>query len=252
MRDEIALWDVYGPLFCFEEREVFGPDTLELDFYSRIYMRHPGRCLELGAGDGRVARHIAGTSQVVALEPSSAMLAAWPDESPGGVSRIRAVAQSVPLKPGSMDLVLFPYNGLHCILRREERIKVLNEVLGLLSPEGVFVAEACPQFQIREEETGSERYSVCRGGDTLRLVESVFRDHERSRIVFDMVYTGSGAAGGRSEIRLELALISAGELLRDIVDSGMRIMSVWGDYDMVPWDCESSPRLLVAAGRKKT
>lgn len=182
----------------------------------------------------------------MALEPSAAMLASWRG---GDGLRVRGIAQQLPLRRGSVELVLFPYNGIHCILSRSERKRALKEAAGLLAPEGVFLAEACPQFRDREDEELAERYSWSRRAKSLRLVESVSRDRGNCRIVFDMLYTGSVVPEGRREIRLELALISAGELLSDIRRSGMRVLSVWGDYDLSPWDGDSSPRLLVMAGR---
>lgn len=221
----------------------------ELEFYRNIRKRFTGDCVELGAGDGRLARHLTGEALTVALEPSAAMLASWRG---GDGFRVRGVAQRIPLKRESMELVLFPYNGIHCILSRTLRRKALKEAAELLVPGGVFLAEACPQFQDREDEESAERYSWNCGERSLGLMESVSHDPRKRRIVFDMVYTGSVVPEGRREIRLELALISAGELLSDIRGSGMRVLSVWGDYDLSPWDGGSSPRLLVMAGRLST
>ncbi|MFO8184324.1 MAG: methyltransferase domain-containing protein [Candidatus Aegiribacteria sp.] len=246
LKAEEGVWERYAPLFCFEEREVFTPDIPELEFYRNIRRRFSGSCVELGAGDGRLTRHLAEGDLTVALEPSAAMLAAWRG---GDAFRVRGVAQRIPLRRGSMELVLFPYNGIHCILRRSERRRALKEAAELLAPRGVFLAEACPQFLDREDEELAERYGWTGGGKSLRLVESVSHDGRNCRIVFDMVYTGSVVPEGRTEVRLELALISAGELLSDIRSSGMRVLSVWGDYDLSPWDGDSSPRLLVMAGR---
>ncbi|OPL18723.1 MAG: hypothetical protein AVO35_05175 [Candidatus Aegiribacteria sp. MLS_C] len=254
MKKELELWENYGPLFSFEERNVFFEDTAELEFYRHLRGRHPGRCLELGAGDGRLAAVLSGRDITVALEPSAAMLDCWSEEDGERVARLRATAQSIPLKMGSIDLALFPYNGLHCILDRVERLEVLRGVSELLAEGGVFVSETCPQFSDREDETDTLRYSFSKGDECLRLVESVSHRFDdgfmgTGRIYFDMTYTGTIAPGGRTRLMLEMALISAGEYLEDLRGSGMSIMSVWGDYDMSPWDGESSPRLLVRAVR---
>jgi SAM-dependent methyltransferase len=177
------------------------------------------------------------------------MLGQWPRDGSTGAVPVRAVAQRPPFRSGSIDLVLFPYNGFHCILDRVERLAVLEEAAGLLRPGGVLVVETCPQFHERQDEDDKVRYTFSRDGASLRLLESVSHDRTGGRIFFDMVYTGSVVSGGRTELRLELALITAGELLEDIRCSGMCIYCVWGDYDLSPWDCETSPRLLVMAGR---
>lgn len=254
MKNQLELWESYGPLFSFEERNVFSQDSAELEFYGNLRREHAGRCLELGAGDGRLTAVVAGPDLTIALEPSAAMLRCWSEEEGDRVSRLRATAQSIPLKNGSMDLVLFPYNGLHCVLHRVERQEVLRGISELLAEGGVFVSETCPQFIDRPDESEVLRYSFRKNGECLRLVESVSHRFDdgfrgRGRIYFDMTYTGTVVPGGRTRLRLEMALISAGEYLEDLRRCGMEIKGVWGDYDMSPWDCESSPRLLVKAGR---
>ncbi len=250
MNSEVLLWEKYGPLFSFEERMIYPPDTEEILFYRNFRKKHPGECMEIGAGDGRLTGYLYDGSQVIALEPSSAMLNLWPPGMPA-VSPIRAIAQQIPLKKSSLSLVLFPYNGIHCILDRDDRKHVFREIAAVLKPGGKVLFESCPGFNVREDEHGKERYDYDAGSTSLRLVESVNHDSERGLIVFDMEYSGSVTAGNKIEIRLELALISAAELLQDIVSEGMNIVTVWGDYDLSPWDEDSSPRLLVVAERNE-
>ena len=85
----------------------------------------------------------------------------------------------------------------------------------------------------------------------MKLIESVSHDCSKGLIIFDMEYSGSAVADGPVNICLELALISAGELLNDIRNEGMRVVTIWGDYDLSPWDVDYSPRLLVLAERNE-
>ena len=178
------------------------------------------------------------------------MLNLWPPGMQKSIFRVRGIAQQIPLRNSSLDIVLFPYNGIHCILDRDERKTVLRNISGVLKPGGKFFAEACPRFDVREDESRKERYNYVENGTSLRLVESVSHDLMRGLIVFDMEYSGSAVDEGKIDIRLELALISAGELLHDIRDEGMKISAIWGNYDRSPWDTDYSPRLLVLAERK--
>lgn len=251
MNSEITLWERYGPLFSFEEREIYPPDTKEIRFYLNLRKEFPGRCMELGAGDGRLTGLFVDGSQVIALEPSASMLNSWSSEMKKGILLIRGIAQHLPLKNSSLDLVLFPYNGIHCILDRNERRLAFREIAAVLNPGGKFFAEACPGFGMREAEKSKERYDYERNGTSLKLIESVNHDRKKGLIVFDMEYSGSAVPEGRIDIRLELALISAGELLDDIRNEGMRVVSIWGDYDFSPWDVDYSPRLLVMAERNE-
>ena len=54
---------------------------------------------------------------------------------------------------------------------------------------------------------------------------------------------------GSVHIELELAYISAAEILTDLREAGMQVISLWGDYDLSPWGGDSSPRLLLAGVR---
>lgn len=251
MKAEIHLWERYGPLFSLEERDVYPPDMKEIQFYLDLRNKYPGECMELGAGDGRLTELFPDGSQVIALEPSTSMLCSWSIERQRGISRVRGIAQQLPLRNSSLDLVLFPYNGIHCILDRNERKLAIREIAAVLKPGGKFFAEACPGFDKRQDEDRKERYDYHRNDTSLKLVESVSHDFSRGLIVFDMEYTGSAVADGSIDITLELALISAGELLNDIRGEGMRVITVWGDYDLSPWDTDYSPRLLVLAERNE-
>ena len=251
MKPEVDLWERYGPLFSLEETDVYPADMKEIQFYRDLRREHPGKCMELGAGDGRLTELFTGDSLVVALEPSGSMLGSWTAERKRGISRVRGVAQQLPLKPSSLDLVLFPYNGIHCILDRNERKLLLREITAVLKPGGKFFAEACPGFDKRQNEDRKERYDYKRDYISLKLIESVSHDLSRGLIIFDMEYSGSAVADGPVDISLELALISAGELLNDIKNAGMNVTAIWGDYDLQPWASDDSPRLLVLAGRKE-
>ncbi len=249
MKKEIHLWERYGPLFSLEEREVYPPDLHEIQFYIDLRRKYAGKCMELGAGDGRLTSLFADDSLVIGLEPSASMLDSWSEALCRAISRVRGIGQNLPLKESSLDLVLFPYNGIHCILERDERRQVLEEITAVLKPGGHFFAEACPGFRDRMDENRKERFDYSRDGASLKLIESIRHDNTKGLIVFDMEYSGSAVPEGRIELSLELALISAGEFLSDIINSGLKVVSIWGDYNLSPWDIDYSPRLLVMAER---
>lgn len=246
-----GIWEIYGPYFSFEERYVFPEDTDEIQFYRRLRNRFTGRCVELGAGDGRLTKHITDEGLTVALEPAVSMMNRWEESDCGGISRVMATAFEIPLVSSSVDLVVFPYNGLHCVLKRGDRFEVLRESARVLKRGGRFVAETCPGFSERPEETDSLRYDFGKGGSVLRLDESVTIHKDSERILFNMKYTGSFVGEGSTRITLELALIPASQLLQDLRKAGLRVYSLWGDYDLSPWSGEYSPRLLVMAGRSE-
>lgn len=251
MKPEVDLWERYGPLFSIEEKIVFPPDHRELQFYSELRRRHPGSCMEIGAGDGRLTHILGNDSLTIGLEPSSVMLELWTPEDRISVPCVRGLGQQLPLRESSLDFILFPYNGIHCILDRDDRKTLLSEATRVLHPRGRFLAETCHRFDDREDEENAERYNYNKNGISLRLVETVSHDREKGIISFDMEYSGSLVDYGSRDIHLDLALISAGEMLHDIREAGMSILTIWGDYDFSPWDKRYSPRFLVLAERRE-
>jgi len=246
----VDLWETYGPLFHFEETVVFPPEDAEMSFYRALRSRCPGTCLELGAGAGRLAEALLSDAPTLALEASRIMLGLWPAALVPLALRVRGLAQEIPLREGSVDLVLLTYNFLHCLTDPADRRDLLSESARVLRRGGSLVLEACPAFSSRRCETGAERYVHDGDGVSLRLVESVTVDREEGIITFGMCYEGSAATPPPGRLDLRLALLSAGEILHRLVEAGFLVRSVWGDYDLSPWCGGCSPRLLVLAERK--
>jgi SAM-dependent methyltransferase len=244
-------WERYAPWYIIEETQVYAPDTRELDFYRELRGRHEGRCLEIGAGHGRLARSLGGTSLTAALEPSPVMLSGWTTSDALLACRIRGRGQELPFRDSSFDLVTFPYNGIQCIVDREERLRVLGEARRVTARAGLFVLEVCHAFSFRPEETGAERYHTrLDSGLTVRLVESIYRCVEDRTISYDMTYSDSD---GRSEnIVLRLGLVDRVELEEDLGLAGFGSVRFMGDYDGSPFEGEDSPRLLALAGKGVT
>lgn len=245
---DAALWDSYAQFFDAEEGTVFPVDRFELRFHELMRKRYGGRALEIGAGCGRLATSLAGGCITAALEPSAGMLSRW---NPGDAllaSRVRALGQEMPFVDDSFMLVTFPYNGLHCLTDSDERISLLHEAGRLIAPGGVLVLETCPLFISRPEESAADRYDFFNGRMRLKLVETVRKDLEAGLISFEMSYYRGD--GGRSDLRLELSLISQEALLMELDLSGLEPLEIWGDYDFAPFVADESPRMLTVASRK--
>ncbi len=241
-----SLWDRYAPYFVREEEEVFPPDPMEEAFYRDVRAGFPGRCLELGAGSGRLTRCLAGSGcETVALEPSEAMLRLFGEALPG-VHRVRGTGALLPHADGAFDLVVFGYNGIHCVLDPAEREGLLREACRVLAPGGCLLLETCPAFATRPSEPPTRRYESGSGRRRMVLVESVRRSPDGGTVIFDMSYY----LGGSTEpdrITLELAAITAPELISEVRRAGLAVRSLWGDYDRSPWAGRLSPRLLLMA-----
>lgn len=224
---------------------VFPVDQAEVAFYRLLRSRFRGACLEVGAGCGRLAPSLASEGLSVFLEPSAGMLARWRPETAGAGPRTRGCAEALPFRGSSFDLLVFAYNGLHCILDPADRRRFLEEAGRVLRPGGWILLETCPGFATRPLEEDCQRYDFCDGLRRIRLVESVRRQSDTGRISFDMRYT---AGGGEIRIPLDLALIQPDALLDEIRSAGLSPLHVWGDYDFSMLGADS-PRMLTVASR---
>lgn len=244
------VWDDYAPFFNAEEGTVFSHDLGEMEFYRRFRKNHPGNCLEIGAGAGRLAASLFDGSLMAALEPSAAMLASWMPDDLTLASRVRGCGQSMPFLSCSFSFACFPYNGLQCILDREGRGAVLREACRVLRPGGSLIIEVSPAFARRYPEGRTRRYQVILpDGGRLSLDEEVLRPDGRNTVVYDMIYTTEFPGGG-GDVRRVLLELAAFDVMEAVVDSelaGLKVDNLWGDYDGCPFDPECSPRLLIHA-----
>lgn len=238
-----ALWDAYAPFFAHEEDEVYPRDRAEESFYAGLRAERPGSCLELGAGHGRLARILSAEGQLVGLEPSRAMLELWSGDASRRAVRVRALAEAAPFFDDAFGLILFPYNGYHCILDRSLRVCALREAVRLLQDGGLYCMEVCPMLAARPDERRARRYDRRASGGA-SLVEDVVQDLERDLVVFDMDY--SWPDGRSSRLVLELARLSTDQVVEEAEEAGLRILELWGDYDRSEWEQES-PRLILLA-----
>lgn len=246
-------WDDYAPFFNAEEGTVFSHDLREMEFYKQLRKSHPGSCLEIGAGAGRLAASLYDGSFMAALEPSAAMLASWAPHDAGLASRVRGYGQQMPFRSRSFMFVCFPYNGLQCILDREGRLAVLSEACRVLLPGGALIIEVSPAFARRYPEGRTCRYRVILpDGDHLSLDEEVFCPEGCNKVVYDMIYTTEHIRGGRDarRVMLELATFDIMETVEDTERAGLKVCDLQGDYDGCSFDPECSPRLLIQATKE--
>lgn len=244
------VWDDYAPFFNAEEGTVFSHDFREMEFYRHFRQSHPGSCLEIGAGAGRLAACLSDGSFMASLEPSAAMLASWAPDDLRIAARVRGYGQNIPFRSDSFLFACFPYNGLQCILDREDRRAVLRETCRVLRKGGALITEVSPAFARRYPEGRTLRYQVILpDGGRLSLDEEVLRPEGRNTVVYDMIYTTELPGGGvdARRVLLELAAFDVMEAVEDTERADLRVSDLWGDYDESPFDPDCSPRLLIQA-----
>lgn len=248
--DSRKFWNRYSRYFNAEENTIFPPDTGEMEFYRKFRLRYPGDCLEIGAGSGRLARALLNRGATVALEPSDCMITSWNGSDRKLVCRVQGRGEQLPFRDGSFQFACFPYNGLQCILDATLRRKVVSEAFRVLLGGGALVIEVSPVFARRPEEALAERYSVqLPEGGCLKLEEMVTRCSSTGNVRYHMIYTETDRTDAeiREELVLELAALDLPEVTTALEGTGFTHIASYGDYDLSPYDPDTSPRLLTIA-----
>ena len=138
--DNEALWEQHAEWW---QREFTGGADAEyeeqiLPLVAR-HVRGARRVLDIGCGEGQVARRIAGLgAQVVGLDPTPSQIAVARDRA-GGPVYARARAEALPCRSAAFDAVVLCLAIEHV----DEFETALREVARVLEPGGRFVLLLC-------------------------------------------------------------------------------------------------------------
>ena len=124
----------------------------DLDFYARLAERHGGPVLELGAGQGRVAAHLARRGyEVWALEPSAAMRARGEAATRGLAVRWIAGDMRDFELGRRFPLVIAPFNALMHLYTLADQDAALARAVRHLEGGGVFAFDLYNPLLIRAD-----------------------------------------------------------------------------------------------------
>lgn len=121
-----------------------GGYAADLPFWERLAAERGGPILDLGAGSGRVALHLAGRGhEVVAVDADRELLAALGERAGGRGLEVEAVAADVrelDFTGRRFPLVIAPMQLLHMLGGSRNRRRTLAAVAAHLAPGGLFAA----------------------------------------------------------------------------------------------------------------
>lgn len=245
----------------------------DVEFYRRA-MYGAESVLELGAGDGRIARALVDEGlRVTALERSSEAIHLG-RSAPGGDEVQWIEGQMEHFELGErFDRIIAPYTAMFCLLDSEALLGCLRAVRMHLERDGLFIFDVWPaddfhaegevdQDEDEESDAGSGKGS---GGwrddwqeDELAPVEvdgvryRVFESSrwDRAAQLLDVRYRYEPEGGGEPvEGAIPQRYFLVPEILRALEDAGLFALVLHGGFDQRAYD-EDSERLVVTAARR--
>jgi SAM-dependent methyltransferase len=232
----------------------------DLDLYENFARRGDGPSLELGAGSGRVALHLAREElDVVALDASPVML-----------DRLRArleetIASRVRVVEGDMrsfdlgerfDLVYCPLFTFEHLVETEDRIAALRCAEAHLAPGGLFVAGLRP-LSVVDWAPGDHPMTV-RGtrvdpdsGDTIVKMASVRASGATQTTTTTYIFDRTPKGGGQLRRRvMDVTMRATGQPEAELMlrAAGLRLQQVYGAPDLSPFT-DDSDSMIIVAGR---
>lgn len=247
--------EYYRTVGRFIEMELAGRKDEE---YWRARAREMDRpwVLELGAGTGRVTRHLAPFAErVVAVDLSWRMLARAQEALEGvpGVHLVQADMRSLRLNR-MFDLIVAANDPFVHLAGDEERDEVLRIVADHLRPGGRFILDShwlrpparrkatTPEGWSRERTVGDPEDGVT-AHETWKLDPRTWTGSVRYE------YRQGGRTVGRA--RFHPRLWSPDEMEERFSRAGLRLRALLGDYRGTEWNPETASCLLAEAVREE-
>ena len=229
----------------------------DLSLYEEFARRGETPALELGAGSGRVALHLARAGlEVVALDSSTRMLArldAALDAATGPRTRtVEGDMRDFDLGE-RFDLVYCALDTFEHLLTTEDQLATLRCVARHLSPGGVFVAELRSLTSVDwSAEPSALRLEWLRpdpaGGGTVAKMSSVAVSRANQTTTSTLIFDRTGAEGVVHRLTLEVTLRATGRFEMELLltRAGLPLESVYGGPDLSPFTDASDTMVVVA------
>jgi SAM-dependent methyltransferase len=240
------------------------PLTADIPFVLQLAAEAGGPVLELGCGSGRLLFPLARTGYLVTgLDNSTEMLARARQrlaaEPPAVQSRVRLiegdmVRGELPGEDGRYALVFAGYNTFMHLTSPQMRA-ALRWARRLFRPDGRLFLDLTNPFILAEAEDAPlpRLENVLRDpqtGDVVRQL-SAQRLNAAGQVlhvtwIFDAILSGDGRAE-RSVVEMDYFYYYPHEWELILLEAGLRLESLMGDYDGAPFSEESERLLLIGS-----
>lgn len=231
----------------------------DLDFY-RSVASEARRILELGAGDGRIARAIAEDGkEIVALERSEEAIALGKQERGGAKVQWAQGEMERFSFDERFDRIIAPYTALYCLLTPAALRDCLGCVHDHLERDGLFVFDIWPADDFHNEGEGmppEELEAIEEAGEVARVKvdgaeHRVFESSRwhRAAQLLDVHYRYEPVDGGEAIFgAIPQRYLLLDEIAQELEAAGLQVLVLHGDFDQRAYD-EESERLIVTAAR---
>ena len=229
----------------------------DLSLYEKFARRGETPALELGAGTGRVALHLARAGlDVVALDSSRRMLArleaALDDATRPRVRVVEADMRDFDLGQ-QFDLVYCALDTFEHLLTTDDQLAALRCVARHLSKGGVFVAELRSLTAVDwSDDPSALRLEWLRpdpaGGGMVAKLSSVEVSRARQLTTSTLIFDRASAAGVVHRRTLEVTLRVTGRFELELLlgRAGLELAAAYGGPDLSPFTDASDTMVIVA------
>lgn len=200
--------------------------------------QHGWRALDVGCGAGRHARALeAAGARTYGVDLSSSLLRVARQVT--GARLIRADMRALPIRAGSMDLVVNLFTSFGYFASDAEHAAALREMTAALRPGGWFVLDYLNAARVRATLVPSEHALL--GGVRAEVTRAV---EEEDTVVVKRIVMEDGR-----RFRERVRLFSAADLSEMLERCGISVRHTRGDYDGGPLTAESPRAILMGVRR---
>ncbi len=236
---------------------VYDDTTDDLSLYEQFARRGSGTSLEICAGSGRVALHLAHNGlPVVALDAAPAMLNRFEarlDATTRPLVRlVEGDMRNFDLLPETFDLVFCAFGSFEQLLTTEDQLACLKAAARHLSPNGRFVAELRSLPSIAWDAEPVLLYEWTRPdprtGESITKLRSTTAAPSRQITVDTVIFDRTAADGTVRRRQIEVVMRAIGRFEIELLLSraGLRLADIYGDTALSPYTDESDSMIIVA------
>ena len=250
--------DPYAVLSRFYDLEFDGYDA-DVDMYRQFTLNMGGPVLELGCGTGRILQHLQSLDvQLSGVDSSASMLEAASQRLGTSVELARLDMRSLDeLGTNRFSLVFCAINSFLHLPDIDSQLAALDSVEKVIQHDGVLIIDVFvpqPEFLLAQDGRLEVEFSTILD-DGSRLDKLTTRSHDlANQSLYTTVFYDQTSINGtisRTVGTYSTRYIHQFEMEHLLARTGWDVVSVYGGYDLHPYDSESDRMVFVATPNRE-